>query len=77
MERVNLNSKVVEAAGACLQCGSPAPCVRACPQHAPIPDAMRLLARAAIAAQPRAVWVREAEGRAVSEVAQALWVAYW
>ncbi len=69
--------RAVEAAGACLQCGAEAPCVTACPQHAPIPEAMRLLARAAVAARPGAVWMREAEGRAVSEVTEALWAAYW
>ncbi len=75
--RTGRNSKAVESAAACLQCGDLAPCVAACPQHAPIPDALRLLARAAAAAQPGGVWVREAERAAVSEVSAALWAAYW
>jgi len=75
--RMDVDAKAVEAAGACLQCEAPAPCVAACPRHSPIPDAMRLLARAVCAVEPRGVWLREGEGGAVDEVAQALWAAYW
>jgi len=74
---MDMDAKAVEAAGACLQCAAPAPCVAACPRHTPIPDALRLLARAACSVEPRGVWLREGEGCAVDEVAQALWAAYW
>ena len=69
--------RTVEAAGACLGCNAPAPCVAACPQHAPIPEAMRLLAHAASCADPRGVWMREGERDAVEDVTQAVWAAYW
>ncbi|MCX6027497.1 MAG: hypothetical protein NTY23_14820 [Chloroflexi bacterium] len=78
--RTNLTEiigRTVEGAGACLACAAPAPCVAACPQHAPILTAMRLLAHAASTAEPRGVWMREAERDAVEDVTQALWAAYW
>jgi hypothetical protein len=42
-----------------------------------MPTAMRLLAHAASTAEPRGVWMREAERDAVEDVTQALWAAYW
>jgi hypothetical protein len=38
---------------------------------------MRLLAHVASAADPRGVWMREAERDAVEDVTQALFTAYW
>ena len=77
--RTNLTETVgrtVEAAGACLGCAAPAPCVATCPQHAPILAAMRLLAHTASTAELRAVRMREAERDALEDVTRALWAAY-
>lgn len=64
------------AATMCLQCGSPAPCTRACPREADIPRVMRLAGQAACEGLQLTRWFWDEERIEAARICDAISDSY-
>ena len=67
---------VARLAAACLQCGQPAPCTRACRRQADIPRVMRLAGQAACEGLALARWFDGREDVEAARVCDAIADSY-